>query len=187
MSCSPTMAPTGFSCSDTDEATFEVAIDFNYYSDDVSWNLLSMCTGEKLFEKVYSAKVTLDLHHVCIPRGRFIFKLSDSFGDGLGYPFYNLPDGSVIVNYDGDDYELEIEGDFGYFATAAFGDEASCFSKVAQESERFQKSTKTIEGRSGKSSEAGGKEGGEEGNERIRIFQQSPESTKSSQEGIKRI
>ncbi len=127
ITCSPTMAPTALLCND-DEATFEVAIDFDYYSDDVSWNLLSMCTSENLFEKVYSSDVTSDFLHVCIPRGRYVFELSDSFGDGLGHPFWNLPDGNVTVNYDGDDYELVVEGDFGYFATAVFGNasEASC-------------------------------------------------------------
>ena len=118
----PTMAPTPLVCSD-DEATFEVDIAFDYYSYETSWVLVNECTGEQVITQEYSSGETSDLYSACIPRGeRYIFEVSDSANNGLCCG----PDGGTItVNYDGGEYELEVEdfgeNNFGSSASATFG------------------------------------------------------------------
>ncbi len=118
----PTMAPTPLVCSD-DEATFEVDIAFDNYSSETSWVLVNECTGEQVITQEYEYGETSDLYSACIPRGeRYIFEVSDSANDGLCCG----PDGGTItVNYDGGEYELEVEdfeeNNFGSSASATFG------------------------------------------------------------------
>jgi len=61
-------------CSD-DEASFQVAIEFDFASYEISWVLQDSCSGEKLVEKEYGFGVTSDLYQDCIPKSQYIFSL----------------------------------------------------------------------------------------------------------------
>ena len=123
--CVPTMSPTPLVCSDN-ETTFEVDITFDDYSSEISWVLVYACTGEQVLALAYDYGETSDLYYTCIPRGRYIFQISDSYGDGL-----SLPGGNVTVNYDGGSYELEVKDNFGSSASAKFGEGATCAPMMA--------------------------------------------------------
>jgi hypothetical protein len=123
--CAPTMAPTPLVCSD-DEASFEVDITFDDHSNEISWVLENECTGEQVITEAYDYGETSDLYSACIPRGGYIFEIFDSAGDGLNSGSDGPNSGGTItVNYDGGEYELEVEdnreNNFGSSASATIG------------------------------------------------------------------
>ena len=113
--CPPTMAPTEMVCDDN-ETSFEVDIIFDSYSDEISWELFT-CTGMLVFDQSYAYNEETASYAACVPRGNYLFVLSDSYGDGLSDP------GSVVtVNYDGGEAELYLYGNFGSSTSGTFGD-----------------------------------------------------------------
>ena len=109
----PTLAPT-LVCDDN-ETSFEVDIIFDSYSDEISWELFT-CTGMLVFDQSYTYNEETASYAACVPRGNYLFVLSDSYGDGLYDP------GSVTVNYDGGEAELYLNGNFGSSTGGTFGD-----------------------------------------------------------------
>ena len=120
-SSTPTNNPTATPCSDG-KKRLEVDVLTDNYPYETSWNLIDTCDGTVIFQEgPYSAQATLHTKSECVDPGKFLFTMTDSWGDGICCGF-GL--GSYEIKWDND--LVMAGGEFGSEIVHEFG---SCSSQ----------------------------------------------------------
>ena len=97
----------------------ELEIKFDGYSNDISWSLTDECTNSLVARRGYKSNESFDHYTACVLKGKYVFPLNDSFGDGFSYPC-----GSATVTYSASgesEAKYEVKDSFGLSAESSLG------------------------------------------------------------------
>ncbi len=95
----------------------EVKIETDHYPEETAWTLVSKCgTNYTLDSPQYSLSNVMHTITKCIPRGKYEFKITDTFDDGM---CCNFGQGRYRVIVDGN--PRHTGGQFGRLETKTFG------------------------------------------------------------------